>query len=226
MKNITTLIIEDDPMVLEVNRQYIEAVAGFEIIGLAENSKEGIEIIEVKKPQLTILDIYLPDKDGLSTLEEIRQRKMATDVIMVTAARDVDTIKAVFRYGAVDYIVKPFKFERIKSALESYLRMYQSLHSKSTLDQEEIDKLTKGAVNSEGDELPKGLTEYTLKQILLFLSKASKAYSAEEVAEGVGLARVTARRYLEFLVENDRVKLEQQYGSVGRPVNKYSLFHA
>lgn len=210
-------------MVMEVNRQYIEAVSGFKILGGADHAAEALRLVRELLPQLLILDIYLPDQKGIEVLQEIRLLGLPTDVIMVTAARDVDTIQQGFRYGAVDYIVKPFQFERIKSALESYRDMYHQLQKKEALNQAEIDAIGLGKVRTNEEELPKGLTETTLKQIVLLLMKEGRSYSAEEVAEGIGLARVTARRYLEYLEKTGRAELELQYGSVGRPLNRYRI---
>jgi two-component system response regulator DctR len=89
------------------------------------------------------------------------------------------------------------------------------------MNQNEIDSLALSRGQQLDEGVPKGLNEITLKQVYLFLLKEGGALSAEEVAEGVGLARVTARRYLDFLEKSNRVVLELQYGSVGRPVNRY-----
>jgi two-component system, CitB family, response regulator DctR len=226
-EQIRTLIVEDDPMVLEVNKQFVLATDGFDIVGLARSGTEALQLITEVAPHLVILDIYLPDLDGLSTLTEIRRRNDPVDVILVTAARDSETIQNVFRHGAIDYIVKPFKFDRFKQALESYRSLHRSLQ-KDSLDQEEIDRLSnpkkaEGEAELPAGQLPKGLNEVTLKQVLLFLMKQTEALSAEEVAEGVGLARVTARRYLDFLQKRGKVRLEVQYGSVGRPINRYHV---
>lgn len=226
-EQIRTLIVEDDPMVLEVNKQFVLATDGFDIVGLARSGTEALQLITEVAPHLVILDIYLPDLDGLSTLTEIRRRNDPVDVILVTAARDSETIQNVFRHGAIDYIVKPFKFDRFKQALESYRSLHRSLQ-KDSLDQEEIDRLSnpkkaEGQAALPAGQLPKGLNEVTLKQVLLFLMKQTEALSAEEVAEGVGLARVTARRYLDFLQKRGKVRLEVQYGSVGRPINRYHV---
>jgi two-component system response regulator DctR len=223
MHAIQTVIVEDDPMVTEVNRQYIMAVGGFEIAGTAQTSTGALQLILTHQPELVILDIYLPDQNGLETLREIRRQDLPTDVIVVTAARDTDTIQLALRYGAIDYIVKPFKFERIKSALECYRILYHKLNTKATFDQQEIDRLT-FSKNQQQETLPKGLAEVTMKQILLYLFKQANSVSAEEVAEGIGLARVTARRYLDYLAKAGRIELKIQYGSVGRPVNRYKIW--
>jgi two-component system, CitB family, response regulator DctR len=221
---ITTLIVEDDPMVLEINRQFIERVEGFSVNGTAQNCAEAEKLLKVLKPQLVILDIYLPDASGVELLKKIRSMGFPVDVIMITAARDRSIIQDVLRYGAIDYIVKPFKFSRLQNSLLSYKILRNKLEKTGTLDQEEIDSLTNAATPSSSFEnLPKGLNEITLRQVFLYIVKKKGALCAEEVAEGVGIARVTARRYLEYLDSKGIVQLELQYGSVGRPINRYSI---
>ena len=162
MKGITTIIVEDDPMVMQVNRQYIEEIGGFEIVGTAETGHDALALIREIEPHVVILDVYLPDLDGIQTLKELRSSNIPTDVILVTAARDVDTIHNAFRYGAIDYIIKPFKFSRLKSALESYKLLHSKLHRKTSLDQDEIDDLTMSKTRTQ-ETLPKGLNEVTLR---------------------------------------------------------------
>ncbi|MDW7649962.1 MAG: response regulator [Bacillota bacterium] len=222
MAGIRTVIVEDDPMVMQVNSQYIEEIDGFEIVGTADTGKKALSLIRELIPDLVILDVYLPDLDGIETLKELRSVNIPTDVVLVTAARDVDTIQNAFRYGAVDYIIKPFKFARLKSTLESYKLLHSKIHRKTSFDQEEIDGLTMGKTRLQ-ETLPKGLNEVTLRQVLLYLLKGKTPLSAEEVADGVGLARVTARRYLDYLEKSGKLVLEIQYGSVGRPINRYRV---
>lgn len=219
---VQVFIVEDDPMVVEVNTGFVNAVPGFKVTGAAGTGREALKIIEEQGPQLVLLDIYLPDMDGVAVLEEIRRRQFPTDVIMVTAARDTETVRNVFRYGAVDYIIKPFKFERLKSALQFYAAMHSRLKEQDNVSQQELDELafSRFSVEDRAD-IPKGLSEVTLKQVLLFLLKSGRALSAYEVSEGLGIARVTARRYLEYLEKTGKVLLEVQYGGVGRPVNRY-----
>lgn len=225
MRPIEVVIVEDDPMVVEVNKSFVNAVSGFKVVGVAKEGLEALQIIERLRPKLTLLDIFLPDIDGVAALQEIRKRGLPTDVIMVTAAQDSEIIQNVFRYGAVDYIIKPFKFVRLKNALESFASLYNKLNTHTFLDQEEIDRLAlgRGATVDNDTGVPKGLNELTLKQVALCLIKKNAALSAEEVAEELGLARVTARRYLEYLDRVGRVKLELQYGSVGRPIKRYKI---
>jgi len=148
---------------------------------------------------------------------------------MVLVEEDVSTVQDFLRYGVVDYIIKPFKFERIQAALNNYQSYSEQLRDRGEMNQEDLDRLIKiqsmGEVeyNRNREGLPKGLREITLQKVFNYLKENTKYLSAEEVAEGVGLARVTARRYLEYLEINGKTYLETRYGSVGRPINKYKV---
>ncbi|WP_028552210.1 response regulator [Paenibacillus sp. UNC451MF] len=243
MEKIQVLLIEDDPMVQEVNRQFVEQVEGFTVAGVAGSGVEGMERIRTLKPDLAIMDIYMPQQDGIETLTQIRQEQLPVDVMVISAANDQKTIQRMLQYGAVDYIMKPFKFERVRQALEHYRGMKQALNHSGPVSQSELDRMLHRAAEqdaaasmgksaastsrnhdllSAADELPKGLQAVTMRQIVHFLLQQPHPLSAEEVAEGVGIARVTARRYLEYLEKSGRLRLDLQYG-VGRPVNKYVI---
>ncbi|KLU61181.1 transcriptional regulatory protein CitT [Peptococcaceae bacterium CEB3] len=226
-EEIELVLVEDDPMVMAVNAEFVTRVGGFKITGRATSGREAVELVKSLRPRLTVLDIYLPDLDGLQVLKRIRLEDLPTDVIMITAAHDADTIQELRRLGVVDYIIKPFKFQRIARALAQYREYTEKMASRCTLDQGDLDSLW---CRKSGDEcrpeenvLPKGLRQVTLRQILAFLAQEKREVSAEEVAEGIGLARVTARRYLEYLEKNGKVWLESRYGTIGRPLNKYRL---
>ncbi|OMP66025.1 response regulator [Domibacillus epiphyticus] len=221
---IKVLLIEDDLMVQEVNKEFINRVDGFEIIGLAANGEEGMELIRTLSPDLVIVDLYMPVMDGLETLHQLRKEGHRVDVIAITAASEIDTVRQVFQHGAFDYIMKPFKFERMKQALENYLSFRKRLNDKGTISQRELDDILFLKDTDEPDDLPKGLNAVTLAKIITCLSKMDKPISAEEVAEVVGTARVTARRYLDYLEKRGKVKIDIQYGGIGRPMNRYILY--
>ncbi|UUZ80970.1 response regulator [Paenibacillus sp. P26] len=228
---IKVLLVEDDPMVQEVNRLFVERVEGFRIVGVAASGEEGLAMARELRPDLLILDVFMPLMDGLETLAAIRAEQLPVDVIVISAANDMQTIQRMLQNGAVDYIMKPFKFERVQQALEHYRTMKETMAGEKNVSQQVLDRLIYGrhpdaepapAPETAGLNLPKGLQALTLKQIVQFLSGYQTPLSAEEVAEGVGIARVTARRYLDYLEKNGLVRLDLQYG-VGRPVNRYIL---
>ncbi|RFU69680.1 response regulator [Bacillus sp. V59.32b] len=221
-EEIKVLLIEDDPMVQEVNKEFITSVEGFQVVAIASNGEEGITLVRQLNPDLVVLDIFMPKKDGIKTLQELRKQKLESDVIVVSAAKDTETIKLMLQNGAVDYIIKPFKLERIQQALEKYRQYRKKLQESAVLSQEQLDLLLYTEQSQKTtDSLPKGLNEFTLNEITVYLKKERTPYSAEEVAAAIGIARVTARRYLDFLEKAGVISLAVQYGGVGRPINRY-----
>lgn len=242
-ESLRVVVIEDDPMVQEVNRRFIERVPSFQVAGVAVNGIEGIRMVRELHPDLVIMDVFMPMQDGIQTLKELRAQGLAVDVIAITAAKDKRTIQTMLRSGVVDYIIKPFTFERIRQSLESYRAYRSGLDAEGVASQEEVDRLlfrtsmegspleergfggswSHGFARLREETLPKGLHLITLEQIIGQLHSATLPLSAEEVAERVGIARVTARRYLEHLEKTGRVKRDVAYGGVGRPTNRYAL---
>ena len=206
MQQIRVLLVEDDPMVREVNRQFIEKVHGFEIVGQAINGGEGLAQIKELKPDLVFMDIFMPEQDGMTTFHQLREQNLSVDVITVTAANDLKTVQEILHLGVFDYIMKPFSFERVQKTLENYARYKRRMQKEQELTQAELDELlhhhdegpTKEQVVSarQQKELPKGFNRATLVKVLRYLQSVEGA-SAEEGATGVGIARVTARRYLD-----------------------------
>ncbi|MBU8877788.1 response regulator [Bacillus sp. FJAT-29790] len=221
MPKISVFIVEDDPMVLEVNKGFLEKMTSFTLIGMSANGKDALTQIIKLKPNLVLLDMYLPDISGLEILVELRAKRVPCDIIMITAARDAVTIKEVMRLGAVDYMVKPFRFDRFKKSLEDYYKMTKKISGLEHLRQEDIDEWLGSSGSAE--ELPKGLNELTMKQVLLGLVGEEIPITAEQLAQNVGMARVTVRKYLDFLASKEKVYIEMKYGNVGRPTKFYSL---
>ena len=224
---IRVLLIEDDPMVQEVNRQFIEHLDAFTVIDTASNGMEGLEKIKESKPDLVILDIFMPSLNGVDTLYEIRKEQWDVDVIIISAANDQKTIRKVIQNGAFDYLIKPFKFERLQHTLEQYYAFRAEVLTGKQLSQTQLDRVLFPAQSTSKAftkaDIPKGLNKATLEQVTKYIQTQPGSLSAEEVADGIGMARVTARRYLEYLHEEAILELDVQYGSVGRPVNRYRL---
>lgn len=223
MDEIRVLVVEDDPMVAEINKNFTEAVDGFKVIGIAKNGNEALNILTARSIDLVILDLFLPEKNGIEVLAEIRRQERPIDVIMITAADDSTTVTAALRQGVVAYIAKPFKFERYRSVLEAYKNFRQKSQKRKTLEQDDIDKLFGTNSNVLLQKTPKNFNSQTLAAILNYMTIQTSFQSAEEIATGVGLSRVTARRYLEYLVEKGRVQRAMDYLTVGRPLHRFSI---
>jgi two-component system response regulator DctR len=220
---VTVVLIEDDPMVQAVNRKYIEQLKGFKIVGTAANGIEGINIIRELTPDLAIIDVFMPNQDGLETLKQLRAEGYKTDIIMVTAASDLETVKYTLQHGAIDYILKPFTFERIQQAFENYLSLQRNFKENKEVTQTELDQLLFQIDRKKSHTLPKGLTADTLERITLLLKSKQTSFSADEVAESIGVSRVTSRRYLEYLVQVEIAQVKLEYSQIGRPKNRYYI---
>jgi response regulator of citrate/malate metabolism len=168
-----------------------------------------------------ILDIFLPDRSGLSVLHELRQRRVAVDVIVVTAARDVASLQQAMQGGVLHYIVKPFDFARFERTLQGYRRFREERGAHAVLAQADVDRLYTLMAGPPPAELPKGLNRPTLGLVTRYLLGERAARSAQQVADGTGISRATARRYLEYLESRGEATLELRYGSTGRPEHLY-----
>lgn len=223
---IRILLVEDDPMVQEVNRLFIEKTDGFIVVGGAPNGEKARKLVDELKPDLVLLDIYMAVEDGLTTIKNLRDSQQNVDIIAVTAANDTETIRTLLRYGVVDYIVKPFTFERLEKALEKYRDMYIQLNKTDEFSQAKIDVLFKQKgeqQTTQREKLPKGLQLPTLNQIVNYLKTIDRPQSAEEIGANVGLARVTVGRYLNYLESCQQVIVTLTYGTIGRPIQLYQL---
>lgn len=219
---IKVFIVEDDPMVLEVNKSFLQKMTGFELIGEAQTGEEAFAQIQEKTPDLVLLDIFLPDISGTDLFLKIRNARIPCDIIMITAARDIKTVQEMIRLGAFDYLVKPFRFERFQKALQNYYKYTNKIsNSPQQVKQENIDEWLGN--REEAVSLPKGLNELTMKQVLNGLVESGGPITSEQLAKNVGMARVTVRKYLDFLAKKGKVQIELKYGTIGRPTKYYSI---
>ena len=220
---IRVLIIEDDPMVAQLNQRYIELVEGFEVAAIVRTAAEALDELKDCKVDLALLDVFMPGTTGIDFLMKVREMGKSLDVIMVTAACDNVTITKALRLGAVDYVIKPFEFERLKDALIKYKEMFNVVHEQREIKQQDLDNYLLGREHfAPVQDLPKGIDRNTLKKVWKHIDSIKyKMFSTEELAAEVGISRVSTRKYLEFLKEAGVLKLDIAYGTVGRPVYRY-----
>ncbi len=224
---IRTVIVEDDLMVAEINNQFVSKSPGIQVTATFHNGSDALKFLMEAPVDLVLLDLYMPGYSGLELLRELRRQKNDVDVIMITAANDADHIKEALHLGIVDYLIKPFKYERFLEAVNKYVLKHKVMNSGLSFTQEDIDKLLKNQSVSEKSkelELQKGLQKKTLDLILACLKKHKGAYlSSEAIASYANLSQVTARRYLNYLVDSDAIKSRIDYSTGGRPCMEYML---
>lgn len=216
------LIVEDDPMVAMINKQYVNQNPHFHVAAVCRDGDTALEFMEQHSVHLVILDLYMPNKDGLTLLRDVRERKIPVSVIMVTAANDSTSIEEALRLGIVDYLVKPFFNDRFQQALDTFLSRENTFRNVSSFDQQHIDAIISGAPAKTESQLPKGIQDQTLETICVFLEgKGIQELTAEEIADQVGLSRVTIRRYMNYLLEKGRIIGHMNYETGGRPCMLY-----
>ncbi|BDU71919.1 response regulator [Mesoterricola silvestris] len=218
---IQVLLVEDDPMVAEVNRLYVDRVPGFCAAASARDGAAALELLRTRPFDLVLLDIGMPGPDGLDLLATIRASDLEVDVIFVTAARDTRTIGRALKLGAMDYLIKPFEFERMKQALEHYAQAHRMMSQDRPASQEDLDRVF--ARPAAHPDLPKGLDRSTLGSVWKALAPGAPGITCEELGQRVGLSRVSVRKYLEFLTTIQALRRESAFGAIGRPLHLYHL---
>ncbi len=220
---IKVLILDDDPMVAEFNKRYLDELKGFRLLAISHSVQEALEVMKEKEVDLLLLDNFMPGETGLELLRKIREKDQDTDVIFITAASDTETIQKALRYGAFDYLIKPFEFDRFKQALISYSDKQTLFNKRKSVSQAELDEK---CLNQDYDgctgSLPKGLTQATLQVVVnAIMELKSEPFSTEDVVERTDISRVSVRKYLKFLKEIGLLGERMTYGTIGRPIYLY-----
>ena len=220
---IRTLVIDDDFMAASVHRDFTERVPGFTVVGAATTGAEALELVARLKPDLVLLDIYLPDLSGIEVLRRLRATAQAhVDVIAITSSKDVNVLREAMHLGVVHYIVKPFTFATLRERLETYASLKTQLDHLEQAEQPEIDRLYRLLRTRDVHEsLPKGISAPTLAHVVGFLRDTGEGLSSAELATRANLSQGIARRYLRFLADSGMVNLTLRYAAAGRPEHIY-----
>jgi response regulator of citrate/malate metabolism len=218
---IKVLIVDDDFMVAKVHAGFIQRTPGFAVVGAAHTGADALLKTKELQPDLVLLDIHLPDVNGLDLMLQLREVAPRLDVLVISAAREVETVRRALRGGIVHYLIKPFSQTDLQERLEHYRIAYQGLDSsKNVAEQSDVNRLF--GVEGAQRPLPKGCSPETLERVEQVLGSSDTDLSAAEVADLLGTSRVSARRYLEYLNDEGRVDVRLKYGA-GRPERRYAL---
>ncbi len=218
---INVLIIDDDFMVAKVHAGFIQRTPGFAVVGVAHTGAQAVIETGRLRPDLVLLDIHLPDINGLDLMQRLREVAPELDVLVISAAREVETVRKALRGGIVHYLIKPFSQTDLQERLEHYRNAYQGLDSsKDVAEQSDVNRVF--GLDRTERPLPKGCSIETLKLVQAALQEAAGDLSAAEVALKLGTSRVSARRYLEYLNDEGALEVRLKYG-VGRPERRYVL---
>jgi response regulator of citrate/malate metabolism len=224
---IRVLIVDDDFMVAKVHAGFVAAMPGFEVVGTASTGTQALEDIARLQPDLVLLDVYLPDMTGLDVLRRLRGAGWPADVIVISAARDVDSIRSALHGGVLHYLVKPFDRRTFETRLRDYAALRSDMAELEEAGQTDVDRVFaagRTAAPRAPVGTPKGIAPETLELVRATLATSgADGLSATECSERTGLARVSARRYLEQLVAQQEADVRQRYGTAGRPERRFTL---
>lgn len=222
---IDVLVVDDDFMVARVHRTFVERVEPFRVVGVASTGEQAVAAVDELRPDLVLLDLYLPDVFGLDVIPRLRTAGHDCDVMVISAAREADTVRGAVRHGVVDYLLKPFEFEDLRSRLQRYAAQRGRLLTTVVHSQADVDRVLAGAGSvpaPAAGALPKGMSVETAELIERTLRGADGTLSATECATLTGISRVSARRYLEYFHGVGSAEVTLRYGVAGRPERRYS----
>jgi response regulator of citrate/malate metabolism len=211
------LVVEDDPELGALHRRIADSTPRFETIQVVQNGELALKAVHEVSVDVAILDLTMPGGDGITFLHRLRAEDADVEVIVVTAARDTETVRQAMHLGVLDYLVKPFAPERLRQALEAFARRARAF-SRPQVAQADVD-LVRAAASVP--RLPKGLRPGTLELVQHALRANAGGLCADELARAIGMSRVTGRRYLEYLDVVGRVQMEEVSGRAGRPAHRY-----
>ncbi|CAL9357707.1 Transcriptional regulatory protein CitT [Streptomyces sp. enrichment culture] len=220
---IDVLVVDDDFMVARIHRAFVERVAPFRVVGVAGTGEQAVAAVDELRPGLVLLDLYLPDTFGLDVVPRLRSAGHDCDIMVVSAARDADAVRGAVRHGVVDYLLKPFDFDDLRTRLERYAVRRDRRLGAVVRGQDDVDRVLAGAPAPPPPvpELPKGMSTETAALVERVLRAADGSLSASECAALTGISRVSARRYLEYFHIVGDADVSLRYGAAGRPERRY-----
>ncbi|WP_164200930.1 response regulator [[Micrococcus luteus] ATCC 49442] len=232
MSDIRVLVVEDEPVASAAHAAYVGRMAGFTLAGTAPDGQSALRLLTElsasgEPVELVLLDMNLPDLHGLDIARRMRSAGILADIIAITAVREVAIVRSAGAIGVVQYLIKPFTYATFADKLTSYRLFRQQLTApesgarRTGASQSEVDQAFASLRAPSELPLPKGLSVSTLESVKEYLKQQSAPVSATEVMTALGMSRVTARRYLEYLADAGTVTRAPRYGTPGRPENEY-----
>jgi len=221
---LEVVVVDDDYRVAAIHAAFVERVPGFCVVGQAHTARDALELTRRCRPQLVLMDIYLPDGDGLEVVRTLLDEKDPPSVIVITAAREIATVRQAMQLGAVHYLVKPFGFAVLAERLVAFQRLSRRMASlPDDARQADVDEMF-GMLRpptAAGARPEKGHSSATLELVQNAVAACTSDLSASDIASTVGVSRATAQRYLSYLERHGVVKLTLRYDATGRPEHRY-----
>lgn len=221
MTDLRVLVVEDEEVAGEAHRAHVDRAEGFTCIGVAGTGRAAWDALGRHEVDLVLLDMNLPDTHGTELLRRLRAAGRDVDVLAVTSARELATVRAAAAHGVVGYLLKPFTGAALRDRLVAYAAHRAELRGEGDVaGQDAVDRALENLRPSRPAPLPKGMGRETLDAVVAAV-RAGAGVSAAEVGLVIGASRITARRYLEHLADTGLVARQPRYGGAGRPELEY-----
>lgn len=218
---IQVLVVEDETVAAEAHRQYVDRTPGFVTAAVAATGAAALDALGRIPVDLILLDMNLPDAHGIEICRRIRGAGVDVDVLAVTSARELTTVRSAAAHGVVGYLLKPFTYPALRDRLVAYADYRTRLTGGGdAAGQAEVERALRPRRPGGPAPLPKGMGRDTLDAVVSVV-RDRDGQSAAEVAARIGASRITARRYLEYLAEAGLVDRLPRYGGTGRPEHEY-----
>lgn len=207
-KNISILIVDDEPDILEI-LSYNLSNEGYSV-ETTDNGSKAVKIAKKIKPQLIILDVMMPEMDGIEACEQIRKIKSLEETVIafLTARGEDYSMVAGFEAGADDYITKPIKPKVLISKVKALLRRFRSSKKEN-----QIYKVGDITINKDEYKVIKNKKEMPLPRkefelLSLLTSEPGKVFKREDILDGVwGNDVVVGGRTIDVHIRKLREKL-------------------
>ena len=222
---IRIIVVEDDPLVAQLNAAYLGRMEGFEVTGIFSNGQDALEYLKRNPVELAVVDVYMPVCSGMELLRRLRSTGIQTSVIMITAATEMKVVEEALRLGIEDYLIKPFSYERLGDSVRRFRDKISLVHGTRQASQDMVDRLLGNQPAKKPEvEMPKGLNARTLAAIREVIDQDPEGeYTCESISAASGLSRVTVRHYLNYLIDRDVLSSSIDYETGGRPRVLYKL---
>ena len=218
---IRVLVVEDEPVAAEAHRAYVDRTTGFTTVAVTRTGALALDVLGRTPVDLVLLDMNLPDTHGIELCRRLRAARIDVDVLAVTSARELTTVRAAAAHGVVGYLLKPFTYAALRDRLLAYADYRGRLRAAGDAEgQEDVDRALAGARPSRSAPLPKGIDRQTLDAVVAAV-RGAEGLSAAQTADEIGASRITARRYLEYLADAGLASRLPRYGGTGRPETEY-----
>jgi response regulator of citrate/malate metabolism len=225
VSDLRVLVVEDEPVAADAHRAYVDRTPGFSVVAVAGTGAAAWEAVARQRVDLVLLDMNLPDTHGIDLCRRLRASGRDVDVLAVTSARELATVRAAMAHGVVGYLLKPFTQAALRERLTAYLDYRAQVRVEGDVaGQDAVDRVLESARPTRSAPLPKNLGRETLDAVVTAVRAATRrgsGLSAAETAELIGASRITARRYLEHLADTGVVARTPRYGGTGRPELEY-----